>query len=349
MSMKKPIRFGIIACSRVAERRFLPALLASKEARLEHVGSRSEEKALKIATAFNCRKCGSYKAVLEDPEVDAIYLSTPPLLHAQWIRWAAEAGKHILCEKPAFPDYETATEVVEICRKNGVRLVENYAFTYHPQHVAVTSLLQSDVREPKYFSSVYSYPLPAVTDIRYQKELGAGVTHDTAGYPIAAAMMHFGSHIESVFGSVQEQASNGVGISFSVELNFGGGVKASGTVFMGGIYFSTYSILGTKGVLKLQRAFAVPKEMGVSILLKRDDDTEQVLNIPPADQFRLLLEDFCSEVRRGDKSKKDFEDLLLSRRLVLDAALLSAREKRLVDFSAFKSGKFKEGKKPHYS
>ena len=84
-----PVRFGIIACSNVARRRFLPALGASTTARLEHVGSRDPAKAGQYAREFSCAKSGSYEAVLADPAVDAVYISTPPSLHTEWVHRAS--------------------------------------------------------------------------------------------------------------------------------------------------------------------------------------------------------------------------------------------------------------------
>src|SRR5450759_157953 len=116
-----PVRFGIIGCSSVARRRMLPAIAASGMAHLERIGSRGSHKAEQFAREFGCAKWGSYEAVLADPEVDAIYISTPPALHEPWVRAAAEHRKHILCEKPAFPNRRVAAELIELCQRQGVR------------------------------------------------------------------------------------------------------------------------------------------------------------------------------------------------------------------------------------
>src|SRR6516225_3847489 len=107
-----PVRFGIIACSSVARRRFLPALRASKLGRLEHVGSRDRFKAQQLGREFNCPKSGSYDEVLANPDVEAVYISTPPSHHDEWVNKSLRAGKHVLCEKPAFRDYRSAAEAI---------------------------------------------------------------------------------------------------------------------------------------------------------------------------------------------------------------------------------------------
>ena len=92
----KPVRFGLIGCSGIARRRFVPALAGLKSARLERVGSRDPARAKQFAEAWGCSKYGSYGEVMDDPDVDAVYISTPPALHESWIRAAATRRKHIL-------------------------------------------------------------------------------------------------------------------------------------------------------------------------------------------------------------------------------------------------------------
>src|SRR5271166_1722808 len=163
--MAAPLRFGIIACSNVARRRFLPALSASTAARLEHVGSRDAAKAAQFAREFSCAKSGAYEAVLADPHVEAVYISTPPSVHEEWVIKAAAAGKHVLCEKPAFTDLAAAKKAVERCRAAGVRLLEGYAFKFHPQHAFVRSLIeQGRTGRPRLFTAQFTYPRPTADD-----------------------------------------------------------------------------------------------------------------------------------------------------------------------------------------
>ncbi len=147
-----PVRFGIIACSSVARRRFLPALATSKLAQLVHVGSRDPAKAAQCAGEFSAAKSGDYEAVLADPEVEAVYISTPPSLHEEWVRKAVAKGKHVLCEKPAFDDFQAAVAVVDRCRAAEVCLAEGYSFRWHPQHAVVRSLIeQGRIGQAKFF------------------------------------------------------------------------------------------------------------------------------------------------------------------------------------------------------
>src|SRR5436305_862134 len=153
------VRLGIIACSSVARRRLLPALKTSIGVRLERVGSSDPARATEYAREFDCRKAGTYEAVLEDQDVDGVYISTPVTLHQEWVEKAARHKKHILCEKPAFTSYRTALEVVRLCRENQVRLMEGYTFRHHPQHALVRTLIQEGrIGKPQFLHCEFTYP-----------------------------------------------------------------------------------------------------------------------------------------------------------------------------------------------
>ncbi len=171
-----PLRFGLIGCSSIAQRRMAPALCAHPLTRLEHVGSRDAAKAAEFARQFKCAKSGTYEAVLNDPDVDAIYISTPPALHEPWVRAALEHGKHVLCEKPAFPNLQIAIEMVELARRQGKQLMEGYMFHYHPQHAIVWSLLEAGrIGELRVVQSEFTFPMPAEGSFRSAKRTGWAV------------------------------------------------------------------------------------------------------------------------------------------------------------------------------
>src|SRR5580698_3605464 len=186
------VQFGIIACSSIARRRFLPALKLANGVQLAAIGSRDVAKAEQFAREFSAPRHGTYESVLADPQIHAVYISTPPSLHAEWVHKAAAAGKHVLCEKPAFRDGAEAAKAVAACRAAGVRLMEGYVPKYHPQHARVRALVaEGKIGAPRFFEAEFTYPRPTgANDIRFQPELLGGVLHDSAGYPVAAAMMH---------------------------------------------------------------------------------------------------------------------------------------------------------------
>jgi len=328
-----PVRFGIIACSSVARRRFLPALKAFAAARLEHVGSRDQAKAQQFGREFNCAKSGSYDEVLADREVEAVYISTPPSHHDEWVNKALASGKHVLCEKPAFRDYRSAAEAIQRCRSAKLRLIEGYSFRWHPQHARVRDLVaENRIGQPRFFHAEFTYPRPQPNDIRLNPALDGGVFHDSAGYPVAAALFQMGDAPESVFSQAGRDAAAGVDNSLNLMLRFPGGQVAQLLAALDAQYRSRYSILGTRGRVEVLRAFAVPPDHKATVVLETDAGEEKI-SLEPADQFQLMLEDVCAHIR--GVGSRDFEGELLRQHAVMDAAARSNRDQRAISLSDY--------------
>lgn len=330
-----PVRFGIIACSSVARRRFLPALATSKLAQLVHVGSRDPAKAAECAREFSGGKSGDYDAVLADPEVEAVYISTPPSLHEEWVRKAVAMGKHVLCEKPAFCDFQAAVAVVDRCRAAEVCLAEGYSFRWHPQHAVVRSLIeQGRIGQPKFFSAEFTYPRPPEGDIRLNPNLDGGVFRDSAGYPVAAALLQMPGRPVSVFCQLGQDPVSGVDDTFSLWLRFASGATAQMLVAFGAHYRSRYAITGTQGRVEVERAFSVGPQMKTIIALETEAGLERI-EIEPDDQFRRMVDDFSAKLRRAAASRNAFETDLLLQHAVMDAAGRSHREGRVIALSDY--------------
>ena len=118
----RKINIGIVACSNVAIKRFIPALLKSKNANLYIIGSRYLEKAQKIADQFNCVNYGTYNDVLINKNVDVVYISTPITLREELTVTAIKNNKHVICEKPAFTSFKTASKLADMSNKYNVSL-----------------------------------------------------------------------------------------------------------------------------------------------------------------------------------------------------------------------------------
>jgi len=330
-----PVRFGFIGCSSIARRRMAPAIRASDVARLEHIGSRDIHKAGQFAREFSCAKWGTYDEVLADPNVDAVYISTPPALHEPWVRAAAEHGKHILCEKPAFPNRRSAAEMIALCQRQSVRLMEGYMFSYHPQHAIVRSLIEAGrIGELRVVQSEFTFPQPAAGSFRLDRELGGGVFQDAAGYPAAAAMLLFQTAPASVFCRREMDAANGVDNLVSMTLNFPRGGTAHLLTGYGLHYRSRYALLGTRGRLEATRAFSVPPELKTAIMVETAADSETI-SVPPADQFQLMISDFCAQVTNPPATTRIFEEKLLLQHTVMEAAWRSQLQQRPVLLSEF--------------
>lgn len=318
------MRFGIIACSNVARKRFLPALLESKSAQLEHIGSRDKEKAKAFSEEFNSPKYGTYEDVLNDPDVDCVYISTPPNEHEKWSIQAAKHGKHIICEKPAAMNLEQAKNIINECTKNNVCFLEGYMYLFHPQHAEVKKIVNNnDLGKLKLISSQTTYPRPPEGDIRLNPDLAGGAFFDSAGYPVSASLMLTDEMPISVLAS-KSMDDKGIDSSISMILNYESGLKAQLFAGFDMQYCSKYFIIGTKGRIEVKRAFAVAPDYKPLIILEQDFDTKNI-ELDPANQFMLMIDKFAEAVNNPDM-QKTFTKCFLRQNVVMDAALHSIKD-----------------------
>ena len=330
MDAKKKIRFGIIGCSRIAKKAAMPALLDSEFAELAMVGSRSEDDARICAAQFGCDAYGTYDEVLKNKDVDAVYISLPNSLHEEWTVRAAEAGKHVWCEKPAALTYTSAQKMVAACKRSGVRLMEGFMFLSHPQHARVRNLIQEKVLgELLVFKGCFAFPMPDEGNIRLNANLGGGSYNDAATYPLRASRMIFNEEPVSIVCNLTLNPTTGVDVKADMLLMYPGGRSAFISSAFDAYFQSTYSILGSRALVTMERAYAVPKDRGVRIFLESGDKVKEI-PIEPADHFVLMIDEFCREILSGNSSTRNYEEELLSHARVLHAGRISSEEGRVV-------------------
>ena len=324
MPSKGILRFGIIGCSSVAKRRFLPALQKSASARLERIGSRSLAKAAEFASAFSCAKAGSYEAVLADPDVDAIYLSIPVALHEFWLREAASHKKHILCEKPAFSSLRPGMEILRKCREQGVRLMEGYMFRLPSATWAGSRVWSGRMR---FAGRGFSQPNTRCLgqhprDIRFKPELGGGVFLDAAGYLPAAAALQIEAPPASVLCQKIMDATTGVDEAVAMMVEFADGQIGHYRAAYGLQYRARYSLHGTLGRIEVERAFAINPDVEGRVVLETNEGVKR-LTTEPANQFLLMIDDFAGQINGRAEEADSFESLLVRQHTFMEAARLS--------------------------
>jgi len=331
--MNQKIRFGIIGCSNIAKSSVLPAIIQSKNVNLEYIGSRSEEKAKNFSDEFNCNKFGSYNDVLNDENVDAVYISTPISTHEEWIIKSAKAGKHILCEKSSVNSYSSAKKSIEICNDNDVRLMEGFMFRFHPSHKKVKELIQEQkLGQISLFNSKYGFPPIPKNNIRYSKSLGGGILNDAGCYPVCASRIIFDSEPVAISCEQHIDQEYDVDTKTSLLMKFNNSQISQSFVAYDMSYQSTYSIWGSEGHLQVTRAYNVPSDMNVNLDIDSSIIKEKIL-IAPVNHFKIMIDSFSSELINPGSSSFNFEEDLLNQAKVMDAARLSSKEKRFVEIN----------------
>jgi predicted dehydrogenase len=332
--MAKKIKFGIIGCSEIANSSTIPAILESKFAELEVIGSRTRSKARKFARKFECEKYGSYQDVLNDNEVDAVYISLPIGLHEKWTILAAEAGKHILCEKSISDSFNSAKKMVSESKKYNVRIMEGFMFRFHPSLEKVLNFLnKKTIGKVFLFQSRYGFPSISKKNIRYNKKLGGGILNDAGCYPICATRILFDEEPESVNCKLNINKKYNIDEFANISLSFKSGKISNMSLGYGLLYQSIYEIWGSKGILNLSRAYNIPPNMPA--LLKINTKKNIKIKIKPTNHFKLMIDGFSKEIK-NKKIKLNFEKDIINQAKVMEAARISNKEKRNVKISEIK-------------
>lgn len=326
------IRFGVIGCSRIAESSVIPAILESKYAEIEIIGSRTINKAKKFAIKFDCKKYGNYQDVLNDDKVNAVYISLPVGLHEKLVIQAAKYGKHILCEKSSTVSYNSAKKMIQEAKKNNVRIMEGFMFRFHPSINEVLKLMKKkSIGKIFSFQSRYGFPSISKKDIRYQKKLGGGILNDAGCYPICASRILFKEEPKSVYCNLMINKKKKVDEFANILLTFSNGRISEMNVGYGLFYQSIYEVWGSNGIMSLSRAYNIPPKMSAKLRINSSENKE--INIKPANHFKLMIDAFSKEIQGIQKSEFNFEDDLLNQARVMEACRISNTENRMVKVS----------------
>lgn len=296
------MRWGVLGCSAIAERRALPALHEIDGSAVTGIASRTTATAERFA-ANHGGTAMSYQQLVESPDVDAIYLSLPNSLHFEWAERALRAGKHVLCEKPMTVSAEQTGELVALAAERELVLRENFAFLHHPQHEVVRELLERGrLGRLRTFSSAFGVPPPRAGDIRYDPALGAGCLLDVGVYPIRAAQLMLGDGLTVAGATLRVDSETGVDVAGHALLVSENGVFADLEFGFQHSYRSRYALWGDAAHLSLERAFTPPAEHRPQLRLDEQDHAEE-FTLDASHQFRDSLASFAAAVRDGRRAE----------------------------------------------
>lgn len=281
----------------IAWRKTLPAVTAEPALTLAAVASRDIAKARTFTDRFGAEPIAGYDELLDRPDIDAVYIPLPAVLHAPWVEAALLAGKHVLAEKPLATSAADARRLVALAATRGLVLAENYMFTLHPQHAAVAGLLAEGViGEVRGLHAAFTIPELPPGDIRYQLGVGGGALADVGGYPLRTASLLLGRELEVVGATLRTDPDRGVDLSGAALLRTPDGVIAHVTFGMEHGYLCEYEVWGSEGRLRLDRAFTPPPDHAPVVRIETGGSAWSH-ELPPADQFRLVVRAFAAAVR----------------------------------------------------
>ncbi|MGW4055366.1 Gfo/Idh/MocA family protein [Streptomyces sp. NPDC004779] len=300
--MDAPVRLGVIGCASIARRRMLPAFAASPLVDLVAVASRDAAKAAASAREYGCRAVHGYAALLEDEEIEAVYVPLPAALHGEWTEAALRAGKHVLAEKPLTTRRERTAGLLRLARERGLALMENVMFLHHSQHASVRALLADGaIGELRSFRAEFTIPRQPAGDIRYRSELAGGALWDTGVYPVRAALHFLPSPPEVVGAALAGGPRDEVDTSGAAVLRTPDGVVAQLAFGLDHGYRNTYELCGSEGRIVVDRAFTLPAGRRPAIRLERGSEAREI-DLPADCQVTNTVTAFATAVRAGAAS-----------------------------------------------
>ena len=337
--MGNKLRIGILGCANIAEKYSIAAFKSLINAELVCIASRNPEKAKNFAQKHGIEP-ENYNSLIERKDIDVVYIPLPVGLHEEWVIKAANAGKHVICEKSLTHDLDSAKRMVEACRKNSVALFENFMYNFHPQHEKVLSLLNSGaIGIPFLFQGFYGFPPFPENDIRYDKELGGGSLNDAGCYTVFMSRKILQSEPVAVTCSLVKGEQKEVDVIGSALLKFPEGGSALIAFGLNQVYQNNYLVWGSKGLIRVNRAYPIPPNMKPQIeILKNENSRETItpINAPAANHFELSFQNFCGVVIKTDlKRINEAYETVLQQARVMEAMRISSREQRMVEMKEF--------------
>lgn len=288
----KQWNIGILGASDIAFKRFLPALKKSECFTFAGIASRDAKRCEPFVEQFGGRIYPDYDTLLQDPNIDCVYLPLPPALHAHWGEKVLKAGKHLLMEKPFTISPEDTAKLLALAEERGLAVHENYMFLYHNQLAEVKKLIREGTfGTVRMIRTAFTFPFRGANDFRYQNDLGGGALLDCGGYPLLLASELLGESSRLVWSGLKMDDTYQVDTAGSAVLQNEDGLTAHVFFGMDDTYRCDLEVWGSKASLTAGRIFTAPAELAVPLQLRVGNETRTV-EVAPDDQFLNSINTF---------------------------------------------------------
>lgn len=297
---QKPVRWGVISAANIGVKAVAPAIIASSNGSLAAVGSRDPQRATELYNfAPDVHIYGDYESVINDPEIEAVYIPLPNSLHAEWAIRALEAGKHVLCEKPLAATVADAKSMVKASRGHQKLLMEAFMYRFHPQIVwSLAQVRAGTIGSIRLVRASFSFDVRSRPEnIRLQPELAGGSLMDVGCYCVNICRAVYGQAPQAVASRVHVTSPTSVDMATNAVLDYGEGRF--------GLIDSSFElpsrqiveIVGETGIITIPVPF-LPGNMEAIVFLTRNGQMSEQ-KFERVDQYRLEVEHFAQCIRTG--------------------------------------------------
>jgi predicted dehydrogenase len=300
------IRWGVLGVAKIATTKVIPAMQRAANVEVLGIASRDLSKAQAAAGQLGIsRAYGSYEELLADPSIDAIYNPLPNHLHVPWSIRAAEAGKHVLCEKPIALSVAETRELIAARDKAGVKVGEAFMARTHPQWLRAAELVREGrIGQLRVVSGYFSYFNRDPQNVRNIADIGGGGIMDIGCYPITLSRMIFGAEPQRVHAFLDRDPEFKTDRLASVILEYPTG-HASFTCSTQMVPYQKMHIFGTTGRIEIEIPFNAPPDKPTRIFV--NDEVEE---FPVCDQYTIQGELFSRAILENTEVPVPLEDAL---------------------------------------
>ncbi len=288
-----PVRCGFLSTARINDR-VLHGARKSDRLEVAAVASRDGDRAEAYARERGIpRAYGSYEALLEDPEVEAVYIPLPNSLHVEWSIRALEAGKHVLCEKPLDRRPERVEEAFDAAERAGRLLMEGFMYRHHPQMTRLRELVDDGaIGELRAIQAVFSFALRRLDDVRLRPDLDGGALMDVGCYCVSGARYLAGEPV-AVAGD-QVLHPSGVDVRFAGILRFPGEVIAHFDCAVDIPARWELTAAGSDGTLRVPDPWIIGSW---GLELHREGEEPERIEVEKRNKYQLELENLSAAIR----------------------------------------------------
>jgi predicted dehydrogenase len=321
--MTKKLRWGVLSTAAIGLKKVLPAMQLGQYVSLDAIASRNLDKSEEAAAILGIpRAYGSYEELLADPDIDAVYNPLPNDLHVPWTIKAAEAGKHVLCEKPLALTTAEAETLLEVRARTGVKIGEAFMVDCHPQWLRTQTLLREGaIGDLRAVYGHFSYTNVNPDNIRNKVDQGGGGLMDIGCYLIHAARYAFAAEPLRVVSLVDRDPVMRTDRLTSALMDFSGG-QAIFTCSTQLVPYQRVQLLGTKGRIEIEIPFNAPPDRPTRLTVDSGkDQTEETF--PICDQYTLQGDAFSKAVLENTEVPVTVENAIANMK-VIDAIFRSA-------------------------
>lgn len=327
------LNWGILGTANIARRALIPAIKAAKNNQLVAVASRSLTKAQEFARLNGIPKAyGSYEELLNDPDIQAVYIPLPNDQHKPWSIKAMQAGKHVLCEKPIGLNAQEASEMAAAAEEYGVVLMEAFMYRYHPRYEKLIKIVrEGTLGDLRSIRVDFTYNQSKPNDIRLVPEMGGGALMDVGCYCIDIARQFAGREPLAVQAQIV-RGNTGIDLQVAATMDMGDSIYAQFEAAFNTFQRRHFHIAGTQGRLDIYEPYYTHGKFVKAVL--ETSGSRKTFWSWPKNEYRYMIDHFYDVVVNGAEQRFPLSHSMADMR-VIDALFESAQtESKLVKMNA---------------